>query len=197
MDVAELSGSAMYAVVLALVYVESGILVGFWLPGDTLLFAAGLATADPATGVAVELLAAGAAVAATLGAVTGYAIGRRLGRPYLARRYGRVLARTERFYERFGPAALVAARFVPWARTFAPVLAGAASMPYPRFAAATGLGALCWGTGLVVLGHAAASLPGLRDAALGVAVAVVALSVVVAVVGRRRRGGRGAGGGRA
>lgn len=197
LDPSDLAGPLLVVAVCALVYVESGLLVGFFLPGDTVLFAAGLACADPAVGVDTQLLAALVGVSAVAGDATGYVLGRRYGRPALERRVGkrigpRALARGERFYERYGAAALIAARFIPWVRTLAPLLAGASRMPYPRFAAANVVGAVVWGVGLVLLGRLAAEVPGLEDAAIGVAAAVAALSFAVpaAVALRRRRGGR-------
>jgi membrane-associated protein len=125
----------------------------------------------------------------------GYAFGARLGRPWLQRRVAagrldaRHLQRAEAFYERFGWFAVVAARWIPWVRTFTPILAGAARMPYRRFLPANVGGALVWGPGLLVLGYAAAAHPALRHTSYVVAGSFVAASLVIAVVGvlRRRR----------
>ena len=167
MDLAGLTGLALYVVLFVVVFVESGILIGFWLPGDTILFAAGLLAADPDNRVSVAVLAAGVTFAAVAGAFVGYATGARLGRSYLERRYGGLLGRAETFYRRYGTATLVAARFVPWLRTFAPVMAGAVAMPKLAFARAVAAGALVWGTGLVLLGYGAAEIPGLRSTPRG------------------------------
>lgn len=195
-SLAALSAGALYAVVWALVFIESGVLVAFFLPGDTVLFAAGLVAARGDSHVSVALLAAGTAVAACAGNGVGYWTGRHLGRPWVERRTARVhdhLVRAEALFARFGPSAIVAARFIPWARTFVPVLAGVARMSYPRVALATLLGAVIWGSGLIVLGWGAHAVPALRHVATGVAAVAVALSVVGAVVGsvRARRGRRG------
>ncbi|WP_222710676.1 DedA family protein [Quadrisphaera setariae] len=188
-DLAELSAGALYAVVWGLVFVESGVLVAFWMPGDTVLFTAGL-VAQASPGVDLWLLAGGTAVAATAGNAVGYWTGARYGRPWLEKRPPKVLAhlaRAEAFYERFGPVALVVARFIPWARTFVPVLAGVSRMRYSQFLAATLAGALVWGAGLIVLGYFAATVPWLKTAAYAVAGTAVALSVVVPVVAAVRR----------
>lgn len=188
-DLAELSAGALYAVVWGLVFVESGVLVAFWMPGDTVLFTAGL-VAQASPGVSLWLLAGGTAVAATAGNAVGYWTGARYGRPWLEKRPPKVLAhlaRAEAFYERFGPVALVVARFIPWARTFVPVLAGVSRMRYSQFLAATLAGALVWGAGLIVLGYFAATVPWLKTAAYAVAGTAVALSVVVPVVAAVRR----------
>jgi membrane-associated protein len=187
---ADLSGIALYAGICALVFVESGVLVAFWLPGDTVLFAAGLAAARPGSHVAWWGLALLGTLAAAAGNALGYAVGARLGRPLLARRYGGRLARAEELMERYGAAAVVVARFVPWARTFVPHLAGATRLAPGRFAAATVLGAITGVFALVALGAAAAHVPGLRHAAAGLAITVAVLSVlgpVVAGLRRRRR----------
>ena len=184
---ASLGSITLLLVVWGIVFVESGLLVGFFLPGDSVLFAAGLLAGDPRTGVSVWLLAGGVVVAAVTGDAVGYTIGRRGGRPLLERREGKLLGpgalrRAEAFYERWGWWSVVIARWIPWIRTFCPVLAGAARMPYPRFLSANLVGALVWGAGLVFLGYAAASLPGVRNAAIAVGITVATLSTVPGLV---------------
>ncbi|MBX6390137.1 MAG: DedA family protein [Frankia sp.] len=190
MGVEGLSGLALYAAVFAIVFVESGVPVGFWLPGDAMLLAVGLMAADPSNGVSVIVLAIGISIFAAGGSYVGHITGRRVGRPYLERRRAGLLGRMERFFDRWGAIALIAARFVPWARTFAPIVAGAVGMPRSRFLAAAGVGALIWGVGLTGLGYAAAHIPGLKESAEWIALGVVALAAVVGVLGdlvRRRR----------
>ncbi len=193
-DLAELSAGALYLLVWALIFTESGVLVAFWLPGDTVLFTAGI-VAQATPGISLWLLAGGSALAAVAGNAVGYWTGARYGRPWLERRPPKVLQhllRAEAFYERHGSLALVIARFIPWARTFVPVLAGVSRMKYSQFLLATVAGALVWGAGLIVLGYYAATVPWLRSAAHAVAITAVALSVVVPVVGavRTRRAAR-------
>ncbi|MHB8451418.1 MAG: DedA family protein, partial [Mycobacteriales bacterium] len=117
-----LAGAAVYVTVLTLVFVESGLLIGFFLPGDTVLFGAGLVAHRPSAQVNLAVLVVGVVVAAVAGDAVGYLLGRRLGRPALTRRYPAQVLRTDRFAARFGPFAVVAARFIPWVRTFTPVL---------------------------------------------------------------------------
>jgi membrane-associated protein len=194
-DLGTLGAATVYAVVLGFVFVESGLLVGFLLPGDTILFAAGVLSAQPGSGVEVGLLAAGAFVAAVAGDWVGYAFGARVGRAWLVRRAerGRLdprhLRRAEASYARWGWWAVVVARWIPWVRTFTPVLAGTSAMAFLRFATATVVGALCWAVGLTVLGHAAATTPGLEHASYALAAVFVGGSLVAGVVGwvRRRR----------
>ncbi|MEP6760622.1 MAG: DedA family protein [Sporichthyaceae bacterium] len=194
-DLAGLAATLVYLVVFGFVFVESGLLLGFLLPGDSLLFAAGLVSATDGSGVSLTVLVIGVLVAAVAGDSVGYAFGARLGRPWLDRRAAggrldaRHLRRAESFYQRFGWFAVVAARWIPWVRTFTPVLAGAARMPYRRFLPANVAGAVIWGPGLLVLGHVAATEPTLRHTSYAVAGAFIAFSLVLAVVGvaRRRR----------
>jgi membrane-associated protein len=95
----------------------------------------------------------------------------------------RHLPAAERIYARWGWGAVVVARFIPWVRTFTPILAGVSRMSYARFGSANAVGALLWATGLVVLGHWAYTVPWLRYAAYGVAGVAVLASLVVSVLG--------------
>jgi membrane-associated protein len=174
-----LVGSALYLTVFIVIFLESGIPVGFWLPGDTVLFVAGLVAADPATRVSVGALAAGVTLCAAAGSVCGYLLGRRVGRPTLDRRYGQALRRAESFTGRWGTLALLVSRFVPWARTFVPIVLGSAAMPARRFLLADVSSALIWGCGLVLLGYAAASTPALEGVAIAVAVVAVVSTILV------------------
>ena len=195
-DLASLSAAAVYAVVLTLVFVESGLLVGFFLPGDTVLFAAGLLTARDGSAVSLPLLAAGVFLAAVAGDSVGYAFGSRLGRPWLLARVqrGRLRRRaTSRAPRRstHGSAGSPSsrARWIPWVRTFTPILAGTARMPYLRFLSANVVGALTWGVALVVLGHLSAANDGLRATSYVVAGCFVVGSFALGALGwwRRRR----------
>lgn len=197
-DLDSLTAAAVYAVVLGFVFAESGLLVGFFLPGDTILFGAGVVSGHDGSGVSLAWLATGAFVAAVAGDSVGYAVGSRLGRGRLEQRVeaGRLdrrhLDRADAFFTRWGSGAVIVARWIPWVRTFTPALAGTSRMPYARFLAANVVGALCWAVGLTVLGHLAASEPALRHASFVVAGLFVGGSFVAGVVGwvRRRRHAR-------
>jgi membrane-associated protein len=187
-DLDALGTAAVYAVVIGFVFVECALLVGFFLPGDTLLFAGGLVAADAARGVELGWLVAGTLAAAVVGECVGYVLGARMGLPVLRRQRGRVLtpervARAERFTDRYGVLAVIAARWIPWVRTFAPLLAGATGMPWPRFLLANVVGALCWVPTLLVAGYLAASVPWVEH--VSVVVAVVAVGVTPVVGGVR------------
>jgi membrane-associated protein len=187
----QLGTAAVYAVVIGFVFVECGLLVGFFLPGDTLLFAGGLVAADVARGVDLGWLLTGVLVAAVAGETLGYVIGARMGLPVLRRRRGRVItpervARAERFTERYGVLAIISARWIPWVRTFAPLLAGATGMTWPKFMLGNVVGALCWGPTLLLAGYLAASVPWVEHVSLAVAAVAVTATAVVAVVRWRR-----------
>jgi membrane-associated protein len=192
-DLGGLTAAAVYGIVIGFVFVESGLLVGFLLPGDSILFGAGLVSAEPGSGVALPVLAAGAFAAAVAGDSLGYALGSRLGRGWLDRRAARGgldrrhLERADRFYARWGWWAVVVARWIPWVRTFTPIVAGTSRMPYPRFLSANLAGGFCWAVGLTVLGHLAADTPALRQVSYAVAALFVLGSLVAGVVGWLRR----------
>jgi membrane-associated protein len=141
--------------ILAIVFAESGLLFGFFLPGDSLLLTAGLLAAQGH--LSVLPLALGCPVAAVAGDQVGYAIGRRLG-PSLFRRPDarffrrRNLELASEYFARNGARAVVVARFVPVVRTFAPMVAGAAAMPWRTFAAYNVVGGVVWGAGAVTVG---------------------------------------------
>ncbi len=192
-DLDTLGTAAVYVVVIGLVFAECCLLVGFFLPGDTLLFAGGLIAADAARGVQVGWLLTGVLIAAVAGETLGYVIGARMGLPMLRRHRGRVLtpervARAEKFTDRYGVLAIISARWIPWVRTFAPLLAGATGMSWPKFLLGNVVGALCWGPTLVLAGYLAASLPWIKHVSIAVAaVAVVATLVVTALRWRTAR----------
>jgi membrane-associated protein len=136
----------------AIVFVETGLFVGFFLPGDSLLVTAGILSA--AGLLDIRLLILCACTAAIIGDQTGYFIGRRAGKA-LIQRYERFRAHLERahaFYEKYGSKTIVIARFVPIVRTFVPAVAGAAEMNYRRFVTYNILGGLLWVLSTTLLG---------------------------------------------
>jgi membrane-associated protein len=167
-----------YAVLFAIVFTETGLLVGLFLPGDSLLVIAGLVAA--AGGLNVWVLMGLLTVAAVAGDSTGYAIGHRAG-PLLFRREQslvfnpRHLVRTRDFYARYGAKTIVIARFVPIIRTFAPVVAGIGQMEYRRFLFYNVAGGLGW----VILMTSAGYLLGRTIPSIGSYVHIVAGVVIV------------------
>jgi membrane-associated protein len=181
-NLASLGALAVYAVVWGFLFAECGLLLGFLLPGDTILFGAGLLAASPNSDVNLALLVAGAFVAAVAGNEVGYLTGRRYGRGWLeSRESGRALAqlrRTEAFYDRYGWLAVVVARWIPWVRTFTPVVAGTAAMRRAGFTSANVVGALSWAVVLPVVGYVAYALPVVRTIAFAIAGIFVTISLV-------------------
>jgi membrane-associated protein len=163
----------VWVVVLAFVFLECAFIIGLFLPGDSLLFAAGVVLATRDLEISAWTLALAATVAAVAGNQVGFLIGRRTGVKILARRGGRMLNRANldkagQFFERWGFWAVAVARWLPWIRTLAPMIAGAAGMDNRRYLVANALGALLWVPTLLLLGFYGAGLlsavPWLRDA---------------------------------
>ncbi len=192
LDLEGLGTGLVYLIVFGFVFIESGILLGFFLPGDALLFGAGLLAGSPHANVSVVALAVGVTVAAVAGDAVGYWTGRRWGRPWLERKpaMARHIERAEAFYERWGPIAVVVARWFPWLRTATPVIAGVARMPYRRFVVANMVGAVTWGAGLVLLGYYSYEISWLRATAITIGLTSAALMVLAAagrwILARRR-----------
>jgi membrane-associated protein len=195
-DLLAYSGPVVCLVVFGLLVVESGLFVGVFLPGDSLLFGAGLLVGSGAVDVPIAVLAASACVGAVLGDTLGYGVGRWGSHTRLARGakgLGRFLAAAERVYARHGWFAIVICRWYPGIRAIVPTLAGAGRMHPVRFAAANALGALLWAVGMVLIGYAAALVPWMRDAALWAMAVSIALTIgyiAVHVIRRRREGRR-------
>lgn len=155
LDVEHIIQSGGLLLVGLIVFAESGLLVGFFLPGDTLLFSAGFFASQGKFNLL--LLLAVIVVSAVLGDNVGYSFGRRTGHRIFRKKDGIIfrqeyLRRAELFYESHGGKTIILARFVPIVRTFAPIVAGAAKMQRPRFMLYNIIGASVWGIGLTLLG---------------------------------------------
>ena len=170
----------VWVIVLSFVLVECALIIGLFLPGDSLLFGAGVVLAQHGSDVNAWLLSGAALLTAVIGNQIGYYIGRGAGTTLIARRGGRVLnrdnlERAQAFLDRRGFFAIVAARWIPWIRTLAPLIAGAARMDPRRFMLATFTGGLLWVPTLVLLGYYGAglldSIPWVKTAALWASVA--------------------------
>ena len=171
----------VWVIVLCFVFVECAFIVGVFLPGDSMLLAAGLVLAQHGREFDGWALSACTVIVAVAGNQVGYSIGARTGTRVLARRGGRVLnehnlERACRLFQHFGFWAVVVARWVPWLRTLAPMLAGAAGIDRRKFLWATLVGAIMWVPVLVLVGYYGAGLldawPWLHEV---LAVAVVVL----------------------
>ena len=179
-----------YLAIGAIVFIETGLLFGFFLPGDSILFSAGLVAAAHGN-INIVILVSIIFLAAFFGDQVGFVIGRVVGRPYLDKkqspRMKRMIVNAESFYDKTGWWAVVAARFFPWIRTFVPPIAGAAKMNYYRFLSANVLGALLWGVGITVAGYYAATLPWVKSSSYAIAAFFIIASLISASVNYRRR----------
>jgi membrane-associated protein len=151
-----LSSSVGLTGLFGIIFAETGLLVGFFLPGDSLLFSVGFASG--AAGVNVYLLGAMLMCAAIIGDNVGYFLGRKSGPHIFSRPKSRFfrpehLHRTRVFYQRYGARAIVYARFIPIIRTCTPFISGVAEMPYPRFLAFSLLGGIGWIAFMMTIGY--------------------------------------------
>lgn len=140
------------------VFAETGLLVGFLLPGDSLLITAGLLTHQKVLDIDIHLFVVILFIAAFLGNNTGYLFGKHVGRKLFDREDSPIfhrsnLEKAEAFYEKYGSRSVILACFVPFARTFVPILSGITKMPHPRFIAFNTIGILLWAVGLTYLGY--------------------------------------------
>lgn len=160
----ELIGWGGLLVLIAIVFAETGLLVGFFLPGDSLLFTAGFIASRPDGPLEIKLLIVALSIAAIVGDAVGYWFGRKAGEALYERQESRFfkrshLLKTKAFYEKYGPITIVLARFVPFARTFAPVVAGVAQMKYATFATYNVLGGIGWVTSMSLAGYWLGQIP--------------------------------------
>ena len=171
-----------YVIAFLVMYVENGIMLGFFLPGDSLLFSAGLVAASNKS-IDVALLCVIVFLGAFIGDQTGYVIGRKYGRPYIDKknspRMQRMIERAERFYDQSGWWAVVAARYFPWIRTFVPPIAGAAKMRYYSFLTANVVGALLWAVLITLAGYYAATIPLVKSSSYALAAFFISASLIL------------------
>lgn len=144
----------------AIIFAESGLLIGFFLPGDSLLFTAGFLVQADIIKFNIHAMVAILFLAAVLGDNVGYTFGRKFGRKLFERKnsvlfHSANLQRAEEFYKKHGPKTIVIARFVPVVRTFAPIVAGISNMHYKTFVVYNMIGGFLWAVGLTYLGYLA------------------------------------------
>lgn len=168
-NIIEGAGAWALLVVCFIVFAETGLLVGFLLPGDTLLIISGLLThTSDIFGVNIWVVSLLIALAAFVGGEVGYLIGHKGGPAVFERKESGLFSRknverTNAFFERFGGITIILARFVPIVRTFAPVAAGVGHMPWRRYSLYNLIGAMIWGFGLTMVGYLIAYIPFIRD----------------------------------
>lgn len=154
-DLPQLIKSLGYFGVWAIIFAESGLLIGFFLPGDSLLFTAGFVASQHLLNVWILII--GAFICAVLGDNVGYTTGNKFGRRLFQREdswlfHKKHIVKTQRFYQQHGKKTIILARFVPIVRTFAPIVAGLGSMQYRTFMFYNLIGGLIWTFGITILG---------------------------------------------
>lgn len=157
-DLVNLITSLGVPAVALVVFAESGLLIGFFLPGDSLLFTTGVLVQTGIFNINIFLLIAILFVAAVLGDSVGYTFGRRVGPNVFKRPNARLfkqeyLVQAQAFYEKHGGKTIILARFIPVIRTFAPIVAGAGNMPYRRFISFNVIGGFLWVTSMTLAGY--------------------------------------------
>jgi membrane-associated protein len=174
-------GPWVYALLFAIIFAETGLVVTPFLPGDSILFVAGavVATADLNVHVLVALLIA----AAVLGDSVNYSIGHYIGPRVYQKQDSRWfkqehLRRTQAFYDKYGGVTIIIGRFVPIVRTFAPFLAGVAGMSYHRFFAYNVVGGIAWVASLIYAGYAFGNIPWVKDNLTFIVIGIVVVSLI-------------------
>lgn len=181
-DIVGLVQTFGYVGILAIVFAESGVFFGFFLPGDSLLFTAGLLAGQGFLHIGILVLLV--PLAAILGDNFGYWFGAKVGPKLFTREdsfffHKHHIERTREFYAKYGVKAIVLSRFVPIVRTFTPVLAGVGGMPYRVFMKFNILGGVLWSAGLLLLGYFLGSaVPGIDGYLTPIILSIIAISVV-------------------
>jgi membrane-associated protein len=157
-DLQSLIRTAGYLGVWAIIFAESGLLIGFFLPGDSLLFVAGFIASTPNSPFNIVILTVGFWIAAVAGDNVGYSTGYRFGRKLFRREeswffHKKNLVKAQNFYAKHGKKTIILARFLPIVRTFAPIVAGIGSMNYRVFFIYNVVGGTLWAIGLTLLGY--------------------------------------------
>jgi membrane-associated protein len=186
LDLRELIQQIGYIGIFAIVFAESGLFFGFFLPGDSLLFTAGFLASQEILSLPVLLI--GCFIAGVLGDNVGYAFGQKVGRRFFQKDdsfffHKKNLIKTEEFYKKHGSKTIVLARFIPVIRTFAPIVAGIANMHYPSFFRFNIVGGLLWGVGVTFAGFALGKvLPGADKYLLPIILLIIFLSILPGII---------------
>ena len=176
-------GPWLYALLFAIIFAETGLVIFPFLPGDSILFIAGTVVAT--AGLNVHVLVVVLIVAAILGDTVNYSIGHYIGPKAFDRPDSRWfrqehLRRTQAFYDRYGGITIIIGRFVPIVRTFAPFLAGVAGMTYRRFLSYNVIGGIAWISSLVYAGYLFGNIPWVKDNLTLIVIAIVIVSLIPA-----------------
>jgi membrane-associated protein len=186
-------GTAAFWIALAIIFAECGLLIGFFLPGDSLLFMVGLFIASGVIHIPIGVACLLLTIAAVSGNLTGYWIGFRAGPPLFNRPDSRLFKqeyvdKTHAFFDRYGSRAIVLARFVPIVRTFITAMAGVGRMDVRTYAVYSAIGGTLWATGVTLLGYFLGTIPVVKDNIELILISIVAMSVIpIAIEAYRHR----------
>lgn len=184
-DLNSLLRTVGYAGIFAIVFAESGLLVGFFLPGDSLLFTAGFLASQGVFDI--YILCAIIFIAAVVGDNVGYWFGKKAGPRVFSKEDSLVFSKSnveksQKFYEKHGGKTIILARFIPVVRTFAPVIAGIGKMDYKKFLAYNFIGGVIWGIGVTVLGYLlGSSIPDIDKYLIPIALLIILFSIAPAL----------------
>lgn len=192
---AEILPITFYLTIFTAVYIETAVIFAFFIPGDTLLFSAGLVVAASGD-LNILITCALISLAAFLGDQTAYHLGSKYGLAYITSRNRSnlmsLLAKAQIFYSKHGTSTIFLSRFYPWFRTLAPFLAGVSQMPRKKFILVNLFSAFSWGSGITYLGYLANSIEALKEGSRWIALffilATIGLALKNVIQGRRIRG---------
>jgi membrane-associated protein len=179
-------GSAVLPGILVIIFIETGLLFPL-LPGESLLFTGGLLTAHPNPPTSIWVLAPTVALVAVLGDQTGYFIGRRIGPALFKKEDSRFFKKhyvteSHAFFEKYGPWAVILARFAPFVRTFVPVVAGVSYMRYPVFLGFDIVGGIAWGGGTTLAGYFLGTVPFVHQNLEKIILGILFVSLIPAMI---------------
>jgi membrane-associated protein len=185
------AGQWAFVVVLIIVFAECGLLIGFFLPGDSLLFATGLFIATGLIDVPLWLALVLIPLAAIIGNLVGYWIGFRVGPTLFRKEDSKIfkkeyVEKTSEFFNEYGKRAIIMARFVPIVRTFITAMAGVAKMNYRDYATYSIIGGIIWGTGLTWLGAILGKIKFVADNIELMAILIIVISFIPVILERRK-----------
>lgn len=178
----DLAPGLFYIAIFLLIYIETAIIVAFFIPGDTVLFTIGLIIGSSGK-FNIGLACALVSLAAFLGDQSAYFFGKKFGIKFIANQkiesLDRMYSKSERFFQKYGVITILLSRFYPWMRTLVPFAAGVTGMRYRTFFAANLGSAIVWGSGITLLGYYASTVPFLKDSSRGIALFFIALTAII------------------
>lgn len=180
-------GNLAFWIIVGIIFAECGILLGFFLPGDSLLFLVGAAIAGGQISVNIGAACVVLLIAAVLGNIVGYWVGYKAGPALFKKEESKLfrksyIDKTAEFFEKYGPRAIILARFVPIVRTFITAMAGAGRMPFGKYLTYTAIGGVLWAVGVTLLGYFFGQIPFVKKNIEVILVVIVLISVLPMVL---------------